>query len=45
MIVTNKKTGKDVTKHVISYLKNDISKEQFEKLCEINNHKRDLSWN
>jgi len=32
MIVTNKKTGKDITKYVIQYLEKKIDKKQFEKI-------------
>lgn len=32
MKVTNKKTGKDITKYTIQYLENKITKKEFEKL-------------
>ena len=34
MQAVNKKTGKDITKHLIAYLEKKISKEEFEKLRE-----------
>ena len=35
MKIVNKKTGVDVTKYIIQYLENKITKEQFEKLTGI----------
>lgn len=36
MIVTNKKTGKDVTGLIIKLLEGKITKQEFEKLAEVN---------
>lgn len=35
MIVTNKKTGKDVTSYYLQYMEGIITKEEFEKLADI----------
>ena len=35
MKIVNKKTGVDVTKYIIQYLENKITKEQFEKLTGV----------
>ena len=37
MKIVNKKTGVDVTKYVLQYLENKITKDQFEKLTGVTN--------
>ena len=43
MQAVNKKTGKDITKHLIAYLEKKISKEEFEKLTGLKKDKIKVS--
>ena len=43
MQMVNKKTGKDITKHVIAYLEKKITKQQFEKLTGLSKEKVKVS--
>ena len=39
MIVTNKQTGKDITRLMIRYMEGKLIKEEFEKLTGVKNYK------